>query len=84
MFDARPRSGCSGVQSSIERAEGEDNRTVLDAPACALSCQEAVRRLVTGNARYVANAPRVRNFSASRVARHQMQALVHRPPNWAL
>jgi carbonic anhydrase len=39
-----------------------------------MSCQEALRSLVTGNARYVANAPRVRDFSAGRAARVEIQA----------
>jgi carbonic anhydrase len=39
----------------------------------AISPDEALKRLVEGNARYAANAPRVQDFSAGRAARTQAQ-----------
>jgi carbonic anhydrase len=43
------------------------------APPNAISPDEALQRLTEGNARYVANEPRQRDFSATRAARAQAQ-----------
>ncbi len=43
------------------------------APQNAIAPSEALKRLVDGNARYVANAPNTRDFSAGRAARTQGQ-----------
>ena len=42
-------------------------------PSNAISADEALKRLLDGNARYVANAPEQRDFSAGRAARAQAQ-----------
>lgn len=42
-------------------------------PSNAISADEALKRLLDGNARYVANAPEQKDFSAGRAARTQAQ-----------
>ncbi|HEY9348608.1 MAG TPA: carbonic anhydrase [Inquilinus sp.] len=42
-------------------------------PSNAISADEALKRLLDGNARYVANAPQQKDFSAGRAARTQAQ-----------
>ncbi|MBU6494176.1 MAG: carbonic anhydrase [Burkholderiales bacterium] len=51
-------------------AKGE---AVIDTPPNAISPDQALKRLLAGNARYVANAPSQKDFSAGRAARTRAQ-----------
>lgn len=74
MFSARSRRAfLKGAAGLFLAGYGGEAFAQSATPAQPVAGEEALKRLTEGNARYAANQPRQRDFSAGRVARAQSQ-----------